>query len=386
METDMLKRFSPALLISGFLTLAAPSQGADKGQGHDGAHERQPIVIGHRGASGYVPEHTLVSYFIAIQMGADYVEPDLVMTKDRVLVARHENDISGTTDVADHPEFAGRRTTKTVDGAAITGWFTEDFTLAELKTLRAKERIPQIRPGNARFDGKFEVPTLEEVLTLVQALNAERSREAQEDGRRGFKPIGVYPETKHPSYFAGIGLAMEQPLVRILRRFGYSGKNAPVFIQSFEVGNLKRLARMTDLPLVQLLDAAGKPFDFTVAGDPRSYADLAKPAGLAEIASYAAGVGVNKNLMIPRTSQGFLGTPTTLVSDAHAKGLIVHGWTFRAENSFLPADFRSSSDPAAFGDLAAEVKRFLGLGMDGFFTDQSDIGVRARDEFVGIER
>jgi glycerophosphoryl diester phosphodiesterase len=386
METDMLKRFSPALLISGFLTLAAPSQGADKGHGHDGAHERQPIVIGHRGASGYVPEHTLVSYFIAIQMGADYVEPDLVMTKDRVLVARHENDISGTTDVADHPEFAGRRATKTVDGAAITGWFTEDFTLAELKTLRAKERIPQIRPGNARFDGKFEVPTLEEVLTLVQALNAERSREAQEDGRRGFKPIGVYPETKHPSYFAGIGLAMEQPLVGILRRFGYSGKNAPVFIQSFEVGNLKRLARMTDLPLVQLLDAAGKPFDFTVAGDPRSYADLAKPAGLAEIASYAAGVGVNKNLMIPRTSQGFLGTPTTLVSDAHAKGLIVHGWTFRAENSFLPADFRSSSDPAAFGDLAAEVKRFLGLGMDGFFTDQSDIGVRARDEFVGIER
>jgi len=382
----MLNRSFPAFL-GAFLTLAAVSQaGAENGHEHDGAHERQPIVIGHRGASGYVPEHTLVSYFIAIQMGADYVEPDLVMTKDRVLVARHENDISGTTDVADHPEFAGRRTTKTVDGAAITGWFTEDFTLAELKTLRAKERIPQIRPGNARFDGKFEVPTLEEVLTLVQALNAERSREAQEHGRRGFKPIGVYPETKHPSYFAGIGLAMEQPLVRILRRFGYSGKNAPVFIQSFEVGNLKRLARMTDLPLVQLLDAAGKPFDFTVAGDPRSYADLAKPAGLAEIASYAAGVGVNKNLMIPRTSQGFLGTPTTLVSDAHAKGLIVHGWTFRAENSFLPADFRSSSDPAAFGDLAAEVKRFLGLGMDGFFTDQSDIGVRARDEFVGIER
>jgi glycerophosphoryl diester phosphodiesterase len=382
----MLNRFFPALL-GAFLTLAAPSQaGADNGHGHDGAHERQPIVIGHRGASGYVPEHTLVSYFIAIQMGADYVEPDLVITKDRVLVARHENDISGTTDVADHPEFAGRRTTKTIDGVAITGWFTEDFTLAELKTLRAKERIPQIRPGNARFDGKFEVPTLEEVLTLVQSLNAERLREAQENGRRHFKPIGVYPETKHPTYFAGIGMAMEQPLVRILRRFGYSGKNAPVFIQSFEVGNLKKLARMTDLPLVQLLDAVGRPFDFTAAGDPRTYADLAKPAGLAEIASYAAGVGVNKNLMIPRTAQGFLGSPTTLVSDAHARGLIVHGWTFRAENSFLPADFRSSSDPAAFGDLVGEVKRFLDLGMDGFFTDQSDIGVRARDEFVGTER
>jgi len=378
----MLNRSFPAFL-GAFLTLAAVSQaGAENGHEHDGAHERQPIVIGHRGASGYVPEHTLVSYFIAIQMGADYVEPDLVMTKDRVLVARHENDISGTTDVADHPEFAGRRTTKTVDGAAITGWFTEDFTLAELKTLRAKERIPQIRPGNARFDGKFEIPTLEEVLALVRSVNAERLREAQEDGRRRFKPIGVYPETKHPTYFAGIDLAMEQPLVRILRRFGYGGKNAPVFIQSFEVGNLKRMARMTDLPLVQLLDASGRPFDFTLAGDPRTYADLAKPAGLAEIARYAGGVGVNKNLMIPRTSQGFLGAATTLVKDAHAQGLIVHGWTFRAENSFLPKDFQSSSDPLAPGDLEGEIKRFLELGMDGFFTDQADIGVGARNAFV----
>jgi glycerophosphoryl diester phosphodiesterase len=340
-------------------------------------------VIGHRGASGYVPEHTLVSYFIAIQMGADYVEPDLVMTKDGVLVARHENDISGTTDVADRAEFARRRKAKTIDGAAITGWFTEDFTLAELKTLRAKERIPQIRPGNARFDRKFEIPTFEEVLSLVRDMNSERARAGEGADRQQLKAIGVYPETKHPAYFAGIGLAMEDSLVRILHRYGYHGRNAPVFIQSFEVGNLKRLARMTDLPLVLLLDDKGQPFDFTAAGDARTYADLAKPAGLAEVARYASGIGVNKNLMIPRTPAGFLGAPSTLVRDAHAAGLVVHGWTFRAENTFLPKDFQSGSDPAGSGDLAAETKRFLALGMDGFFTDQSDIGVRARNDFVG---
>jgi glycerophosphoryl diester phosphodiesterase len=376
----MLKRAFPLLSIACLGFLAAPPVFAE--DAHARPHDREPIVIGHRGASGYVPEHTLVSYFIAAQMGADYVEPDLVITRDGVLVARHENDISGTTNVADHPEFAARRTTKTVDGVAITGWFTEDFALAELKTLRAKERIPQVRPGNTHFDGKFEVPTLEEVLGLVQNLNAERARKAREEGRR-FKPLGVYPETKHPSYFASIGLSFDEPLLKTLHRFGYRGKKAPVFIQSFETGNLKRLARVTDLPLVQLLDATGRPFDFVLAGDPRTYADLAKPAGLAEIARYADGIGVNKNLMIPRTPQSFLGAPTTLVADAHARGLVVHGWTFRAENTFLPADFQSSSDPTALGDLAGEVKRFLELGMDGFFTDQADIGVRARDEFAG---
>jgi glycerophosphoryl diester phosphodiesterase len=362
----MLKRIVFAFLIGAGLAAAAQA----------GDDRDSPLVIGHRGASGYVPEHTLVSYFIAIQMGADYVEPDLVATRDGVLVARHENDISGTTNVAEHPEFAGRRTTKTIDGVSITGWFTEDFTLAELKTLRARERIPQLRPGNARFDGKFEVPTLEEVLALVQAVNSRRPHG---------KLVGVYPETKHPTYFAGIGLALEERLVKTLHRHGYRGKKAPVFIQSFEVGNLKRLARMTELPLVQLLDASGRPFDFAVSGDPRTYADLARPAGLAEIARYAAGIGVNKNLMIPRTSQGFLDAPTTLVKDAHAQGLIVHGWTFRAENSFLPKDFQSSSDPLALGDLEGEVKRFLELGMDGFFTDQADIGVRARNGFAGAE-
>ena len=362
----MLKRFAAALLLAA-TQLAVPSGFADEGRRHG---EAKPIVIGHRGASGYVPEHTLVSYFIAIQQGADYVEPDLVMTKDGVLVARHENEIGGTTDVGERPEFAARRTTKSIDGLQITGWFTEDLTLKELKTLRARERIPGQRPANTRFDRMFEVPTLEEVLQLVEGVNRSRKM-----------PVGVYPETKHPTYFQNLNLAMEEPLVKMLHKYGYRGKRAPVIIQSFEVANLKKLARMTQVPIAQLLNASGKPWDFVVSGDPRTYADLAKPAGLAEIATYADGVGVNKDLMIPRVG-GFLGTPTTLVADAHAKGLVVHGWTFRAENAFLPLDFRSSTDPNAYGDLEAEIKRFLEIGMDGFFTDQPDFGVRARNEFV----
>jgi glycerophosphoryl diester phosphodiesterase len=365
----MLKQFGSALLAASFLF--TPLALADDDERERGARDEQrPLVIGHRGASGYVPEHTLVAYFIAIQQGADYVEPDLVMTKDGVLVARHENEIGGTTDVALRPEFASRRTTKSIDGLSITGWFTEDFTLKELKTLRAKERIPNQRPANTRFDGMFEVPTLEEVLQLVQSVNRERR-----------KPVGVYPETKHPTYFQNLGLAMERPLVKVLEKYGYRGRKAPVIIQSFEVANLKQLRRMTDVPIAQLLNASGRPWDFTVRGDARTYADLAKPAGLAEIATYATGVGVNKDLMIPRTSNN-LGTPTTLVDDAHAAGLVVHGWTFRAENAFLPNDFRVGTDPNAFGDLKGEIQRFLALGMDGFFTDQPDIGVRARNEFV----
>lgn len=365
------------IVVAGTLAMTAACAVADKEDGPR-LEARKPIVIGHRGASGYLPEHTLATYYIAIQQGADCVEPDLVMTKDGVLVARHENEIGGTTDVADRPEFASRRTTKTIDGVAITGWFTEDFTLAELKTLRARERIPSVRPGNTRFDGMFEVPTLEEVLQLVRAVNANRGA-----GEKPGKEVCVYPETKHPTYFQGIGLAMEAPLVKLLDRYGYSGPNAAVFIQSFEVANLKALAKVTKVPLVQLLDADGRPYDFVVAGDPRTYADLATPAGLAEIAGYARGVGVNKNLVIPRATGDFLGTPTALVTNAHAAGLIVHGWTFRAENQFLPADFRSSTDPNANGNLAAEIERFLELGMDGFFTDNPDIGVKARDAFVG---
>ena len=362
--------------------LLAASLPAHAQQPHDQRDNDQPIVIGHRGASGYAPEHTLVAYFMAIEQGADYIEPDLVMTKDGVLVARHENEISGTTDVASRSEFADRRTTKTIDDTEVTGWFTEDFTLAELKTLRAKERLPELRPANARFDGMFAVPTLEDVLALVQKVNDQRRQTATAEERRHLKPIGVYPETKHPTYFAGIGLPMEEALVALLEQYGYRGSDAPVFIQSFEVANLKQLARITDLRLVQLLNESGQPHDFVVAGDPQTYADLAQPAGLAEVATYASGIGVPKSLLIPLTPDGALGTPTTLVDDAHANGLIVHSFTFRAENYFLPTDFQSSTDPAAVGDLSGEVQRFLELGIDGFFTDHPDIGVRARDAFM----
>lgn len=359
------------------------------------AEAAKPLLIAHRGASGYVPEHTLAAYWLAIEQGADYVEPDLVSTKDGVLVARHENaiaivDASGnvreaTTDVADRPEFANRKATKVIDGVSITGWFTEDFTLAELKTLRARERLPQLRTANTRFDGMFEVPTFEEVLQLVAQANERRQQRALATGgwkaALKVKPIGIYPETKHPTYFDGIGLSLEEPLVRTLNQHGYRFKTSPVFIQSFEVGNLQALAKMTRVPLVQLLNGSGQPYDFVARGDARTYADLAKPEGLKEIARYASGIGANTNLMIPLVG-GRLGTPTTLVQDAHAAGLIVHGWTFRAENNFLPNEFDSSANPADLGDLAGQIKAFLKIGMDGFFSDHPFLGKQARDAFV----
>ncbi len=343
-----------------------------------------PIVIGHRGACGYAPEHTLTSYFIAMQDGVDYVEPDLVMTKDAVLVARHENEIGTTTNVGAHPEFADRRATKVIDGTSVTGWFTEDFTLAELKTLRARERIPEIRPANTRFDGQFQIPTLEEILALLQGVQQQWATLAKQLGRAPPTPIGVYPETKHPSYFRGIGLAMEEPLVHALERYGYQGRQGRAFIQSFEVTNLKALSRLTQLPLVQLIEATGAPYDLVAQGDRRTYADLTTPRGLDEIAKYAAAIGPSKALVIPRTSRDTLGEPTSLVADAHAQGVHVHAWTFRAENTFLPREFRTGAVSAAAGELDGELRAFLKAGLDGFFTDHADIGVRSRDAALSL--
>ncbi|HEU4456984.1 MAG TPA: glycerophosphodiester phosphodiesterase, partial [Longimicrobium sp.] len=298
----------------------------------------------------------------------DFIEPDLVSTKDGVLVARHENEISGTTDVAGRPDFASRRTTKTIDGGEVEGWFTEDFTLAELKTLRARERLPQLR-GTAH-DGRYTIPTLDEVIALAKAESAARGRE-----------IGIYPETKHPTYFQSIGLALEEPLLAALGRAGWRDASAPVFIQSFETANLRRLREMTGVRLVLLIESAGSPYDFAAAGDPREYDDLLTPAGLAEVAGYADGIGPHKDRVIPRDADGRLGAPTRLVVDAHAAGLVVHPWTFRAENQFLPADLRAGDPadpafPARHGDLAAEVAAFLAAGVDGVFADFPDVAAR----------
>jgi glycerophosphoryl diester phosphodiesterase len=377
-STSLFLRVTTCLALGVLTSAAGADDFADFGRFGRTASQAKPLVIGHRGASGFVPEHTLTSYFIAIQQGADFVEPDLVITKDGVLVARHENEISTTTDVSERPEFAARRTTKIIDGVSLTGWFTEDFTLRELKTLRAKERIPAIRPDNTRFDGQFPVPTLDEVLELVESVNKDRAASARRQGRPAPAPIGVYPETKHPSFFDGIGLSLEEPLVRSLNRFGYDSKRDPVFIQSFETGNLRKLNRMTRVSLVQLIDAAGKPFDFVLNGDPRTYADLVTPRGLAEIATYADGIGPNKLLVIPRNPDGTLRTATRLVDTAHFFGLVVHPFTFRAENAFLPTEFRFGSDPTVSGNLIGEMLPYLATGIDGFFIDQPDVGVQSR--------
>jgi glycerophosphoryl diester phosphodiesterase len=344
---------------------------AGKGERSDRPHESQPLVIAHRGASGYRPEHTLEAYRLAIRMGADYVEPDLVPTKDGVLVARHENEISGTTDVADRPEFADRRTTKTIDGTAVTGWFTEDFTLAELKTLRAKERLPQVRPANTLYDGRYEVPTLDEVIGLVA-----------DESRRAGRKIGIAPETKHPTYFDSIGLSMEEPLVRTLRRHGLDRRNANVVLQSFETGNLRELATMTRVPIAQLVDGSGAPYDLRASGSTTTYRDLVTPAGLAEIATYADWVAPHKNLILPRDAAGATGAPSALVDDAHAAGLRVVTWTLRLENQFMATNFRRGTDPNAPGDLVAETEAFLDAGVDALFTSHPDVGVAARDGWL----
>ena len=300
------------------------------------------VVIAHRGASGERPEHTLESYRVAIEEGADYIEPDLVMTRDGVLIARHENEIGGTTDVAQHPAFAARRRTQVIDGEAFTGWFTEDFTLSEIKTLRARERLGELRPQNRQFDGRFAVPTFDEIMQLVMSANRHPGRN---------RPVGVYPETKHPAHFAAIGLPQELSLLDTLQRYQYAKPGAPVFIQSFDPGNLQQLRSMTQLPLVQLLEHE--------LGD------------LSGIAKHADAIGIAKALATPQA-----------VEEAHAANLRVHVWTFRAENEFLPQDLQVGTDPKVHGRLEDEIRRYLERGIDGFFVDFPAIGVRVRDAYI----
>ncbi|MFJ4011169.1 glycerophosphodiester phosphodiesterase [Streptomyces sp. NPDC090026] len=353
---------------------AGAAQAAGRTQGHGGGPGYRglpvPTVIAHRGASGYRPEHTLGSYQLALDMGAHVIEQDLVPTRDGHLVCRHENDISGTTDVADRPEFASRRTTKSVDGTSLSGWFTEDFTLAELKTLRAKERIPTIRQENTLYDGRWTVPAFEEVL-----------RWAEREGRRRGHPVWLHVETKHPSYFRGLGLGLEERLARLLRRYGRHRANSPVFLQSFEPSSMQRMARLVATPRVVLLSGpASRPWDFVEAGDPRTVADLVKPAGLDWIASFAQGIGPTLDLVVPKDAAGRLTEPTPLVRDAHARGLLLHPYTLRNENAFLPADFRRGTDPAAYGDAFGAYRAYFATGIDGIFTDMPDTGLLAAEE------
>jgi len=342
------------MFVSAMLALAAVTGHKTPVQPTD-----RPILIAHRGASGSRPEHTLAAYRLAIEQGADFIEPDLVPTRDGRLVARHENEIGGTTDVAAHPEFAGRRTTKRIDGQAVTGWFTEDFTLAELRMLRARERLPELRPGSAAYDGQFGIPTFEEVIALAKRASIETGR-----------TIGVYPETKHPTYFAGIGRPTDDLVLAALRAAGWDRADAPVFIQSFEVKNLKWLARRTRVRRIQLVAPTGAPAD----GAASSYAAMLTPDGLKAVATYAYGIGPDK-------SQLWQGErPSSLVRDAHAVGLRVHPWTYRAETRFLPQRYRRGDDPAAHGDVRREIGDALEQGIDGFFTDFPADGALARDK------
>jgi glycerophosphoryl diester phosphodiesterase len=317
-------------------------------------------IISHRGASGHRPEHTLASYELGARYGGDFIEVDLVATADGHLIARHEPEIGQTTDVASRPEFADRRRTVTIDGREVTGFFAHDFTLAEIKTLRAVERLPDVRPYNAELNGRYEIPTLEEIVDLADELTRELGR-----------PIGVYPETKHPSYHASLGLDLEPPLIALLRERGLHGPEPrlPVFLQSFEADSLRKLQEL-EVPLVFLM------------GTGEQWQRYTTPEGLAEVASFAQAIGPEKSLVIPVTEEGGLGEPTSLVANAHEAGLLVHPYTFRSENHFLPPKLRSGDDPTAYGSFAAEYEAFFAAGVDGVFTDHSRHAFLAREMFL----
>jgi len=363
------RRLAVLLAASAVLPLATSAPALATPSSEASAH---PTIYGHRGASGYRPEHTLASYRLAARMGADYIEPDLVSTKDHVLVARHEPAIGGTTNVADHPEFASRRTTKVIDGTTFANeWFTEDFTLAELKTLRAKERLPELRQRNTIYNGRYTVPTFQEVIDLRDQLSRELHRK-----------IGLIPELKHSTYHRSIGLSLEEPFVQTLRRNFIANRFGKVTVQSFEVSNLKVLRRqLPGVPLVQLFDAkARKPGDVLAAGATTTYGEMATPAGLRAVAKYADVASPSKDYIVPRDASGHSLAPTTFVHDAHAAGLDVVAYTFRAENNFLPLELRSSTNPAEYGNLFAELRQFFDLGVDGVFTDNADIAKAVRDD------
>lgn len=326
-----------------------------------------PAVVAHRGASGHRPEHTLGAYRTAIRMGVDDIELDLVITRDGVLVARHDAELGRTTDVADHPELAHLRTTRTVDGVETTGWFVDDLTLDQLRTLTARERMPGTRPANTAWDGAEGVPTFSEVLDLVAAESARRGR-----------AVGVMVELKHAAHFESLGLPLEGPLMADLARHGLDHPWARVTLMSFETTVLRHLAGCTRLPVVQLLDLGHRrPADLAAAGDPTTYADLVTPEGLARVDDYADGIGAHRALVLPRDAHGAVGGPSSLVRDAHRAWLTVHVWTVRAENRFLPTNLRRGTAPDAHGDMAGEVRALLDAGVDGIITDHPEVALRA---------
>ena len=387
-----MQPFGARLSALACAALLAACGGDDDGPRYPTLSGDKPLVIGHRGAPGYLPDHTLEGYKRAIEMGADFIEPDLVATKDGVLVARHEPNITGTTDVATRPEFADRKTKKMVDGVEEEGWFASDFTLAEIKTLRAIQPLADRDPSH---NGKYQIPTLQEVLDL-----------AKSEGAKAGRTVGVYPETKHPTYHAGLGLPLEDRLLAMLAQYGYTTKASPVIVQSFEVSNLKYLRTKTQIRLVQLVDAYDikpdgsmeltapydKPYDFAVAGDARTFASLLTPEGLKEVKTYADGIGPWKPYLIPskQVDANKDGQPddlngdgviderdrvmmpaTDVVKNAHAVGLVVHPYTFRSEAKRLASDFK--------GDPKAEYRLFYELGVDGVFADFPDHAKAARD-------
>lgn len=334
------------------------------------------MIIGHRGAAGHRPEHTAGSYEAAAALGADWLEIDLVSTKDHALVIRHENEIGLTTDVAQHPEFADRRTTKTIDGRAVTGWFTEDFTLAELKTLRAVERLPDIRQRNTAYNGVWPIMTFQEVLDLAKRL-----------GRKYHRTIPVFPETKHPTYFNSIGLPLEPPLVEIIKRNGLNRHDGRVVVQSFEPTSLQKVKRELRVVLWQAIGISGAPYDFISSGNPTTYADMVKPDYLrTTIAKYAEWIGPDKSWLVPLNPDGSIGQPTSLVRDTHAAGLKIGMYTFRNENTFLPLDFRRGTNPADFGDPLAEYRLHYSLDIDAVVTDFPDTAIVALDTMSDARR